>query len=257
MTQNYAIFPSKPTISTTTVKKDTDGSLTYPSGCIWFKPIGGGNVTLAFTKQSNGNTYEYMSIYRYKRNPNTGILDTSVPVKEIIVAMSKNGLGTGAISYYNLYISDIEAQAGYEYVIGRSSNASSKTTAGFVYLKLAGVNITGGEGATAPDGRPYRLLKDIDFVESNEVDLTSDTWQMHKSILTLSNTHSHDTGGYAAIYYDVGTVTVSGKNVEGVVYKNDTGLTVKQVIQTDPEAANNTSFTYGPYETRKPITGTG
>ena len=257
MTQKYAIFPSKPTISTTTVKKDTDGSLTYPSGCIWFKPIGGGNVTLAFTKQSNGNTYEYMSIYRYKRNPNTGILDTSVPVKEIIVAMSKNGLGTGAISYYNLYISDIEAQAGYEYVIGRSSNASSKTTAGFVYLKLAGVNITGGEGATAPDGRPYRLLKDIDFVESNEVDLTSDTWKMHKSILTLSGTHSHNTGGYAAIYYDVGTVTVSGKNVEGVVYKNDTGLTVKQVIQTDPEAANNTSFTYGPYETRKPITGTG
>lgn len=260
MTQKYAIFPSKPTISTTTVKKDTEGSLTYPSGCIWFKPVGGGNVTLAFTKQNNGKDYEYMSIYRYKRNPETGILDTTVAVKEIIVVMSKNGLGTGAISYYNLYISDTEAQAGYEYVIGSSSIASTDTTAGFVFLKLAGVNISNGTvGALAPDGNPYRLLKDIDFVASNQVNLTSDTWKMHKSILTLSGTHSHNTGGYAAIYYDVGTVTVSGKNVEGVVYKNDTEFDVNQVIQSDPEykKITDTSVTFGPYETRKPITGSG
>ena len=82
---------------------------------------------------------------------------------------------------------------------------------------------------------------------------------MHKSILTLSGTHSHNTGGYAAIYYDVGTVTVNAKDVEGVVYKNETELTVSQVIKSDPEykEITDTSVIFGPYETRKPITGTG
>lgn len=257
-TQGSTKYAIKSTVPPIITADTVSGHGQYPTNCIWFKPIQSGTVTIAFSKENNPNTYDYTAIYRYRRDPATGKLDTTVPVKEIILAMNKDGVGNGDIVYFDLSISDTEATSGYEYAIGRSSKSTAETTVGFFFLKLAGVNISNGTvGALAPDGKPYRLLKDIDFVESNEVDLTSDTWKMHKSILTLSGTHSHNTGGYAAIYYDVGTVTVSGKNVEGVVYKNDTGLTVKQVIQTDPEAANNTSFTYGPYETRKPLTETG
>lgn len=229
----YAIFPSAPTINSTTI----NGLDAYPTGCIWFKPISKGNVTIAFTKQNNGNDYEYMSIYRYARNAN-GTLDTSKPVKEIVLALAKDGIGTGGIAYFDLFITQEEIDAKYEYVIGRSSNASSKTTAGFVFLKLAGVNITGGD---APDGSPYRTLEDVDFVSSTtNVDLAN--LSIHKSILDISGTQS----SAGAIYYDAKVLN----SVDTVVYRNASSLTIAQSITNNPQAKSVTEaeHTFPPRE---------
>lgn len=211
------------------------GHGTYPAGGVWFKPTGKGNCSIAFSKENNRGD-EQMSVYRYLRDDETGrIVDGSL--QEIVLVMSKSqGLGNKTTVYFHLPIS--AADAAYEYVIGGTSDTSSGSC-GFIFLKLAATNI---RGENASDGYAWRALKDIDFVKDTKVDLTAESWEMHRSILALSGSSA----SAGAIYYDVNA------NTDRIYYFDDSDLAIDQKIQTDPEADEVNSATGFPVRQNAP-----
>lgn len=219
----------KPDFSAVTAVTTESANLKYPTNSVWFKPIAAGNCSIAFCRQNN-SADETMSIYRYKRNDDKTINESSM--QEIILNFTKtNGLGNGCTTYFNLDITQEEVNAGYEYIIGASST-SSGGSAGFVFLKLAGTDVQGGTGP-APDGYAYRMLKNIDFVEIIGSDLDLTNLDVHRSIIEITGTQTGGTVG--AIYY----------NATGgiVIYCNEAVVSVTQKIQTDIEAQ---SVAYSP-----------
>ena len=223
----YALYPKQSEKSKTVLKPDfskVTGSGTYPHNSVWFKPVGVGNCSIAFSRQSS-NANETMSIYRYKRDGDGAIVNNSL--QEIILNMPRGqagGVANGSIVYFSLSIGLDDL--GYEYVIGASS-VDSGGTAGFVFLKLAGTDEDNGPQPN-PDDENYRALRDIDFVNSTEVDLT--VTEMHKSVLAISGTQS-DVG---AIYFD----EAGGL----VLYLNDSSLEItEQINEEDRESSPVTS----------------
>jgi hypothetical protein len=202
----------KPNFSTVT------GHGTYPAGGVWFKPTGKGNCSIAFSKENNRGD-EQMSVYRFLRDQDTGkIVDGSL--QEIVLVMSKSqGLGNKSTIYFHLPLS--AEDAAYEYVIGGTSDTSSGSC-GFIFLKLAATNI---RGENAPDEYAWRALKDIDFVKDTKIDLTAESWKMHRSILALSGSSA----SAGAIYYDVKADT------NRIYYFNDSDLAIDQKIKKEPE----------------------
>ena len=189
----------------------------YPKNAVWFKPTSGGKCSIAFSRQT-GNANETMSMYRFRRENGT-IVDK----QEIIFYFPRknnNGLDNGVAVYFTVEITAEEAAAGYEYVIGKNNSAdSSGTSAGFIFLKLAGTDTSGGPSDLAPDGYPYRFLDNIDFVANTEVDLTDENFEMYRSILELSGTQSSS----GALYYNAVT--------ENVIYHNESSISINQKIE--------------------------
>lgn len=241
--QASAIFPEDvPDFSGVTATKNDDGTYTYtyPTNSVWFKPVDDGNCAIAFSRKNNAGD-EVMSIYRYERytqesaNIPTGkkVGDINMDsLQEIVLVLSKGPTGNPSYIYFEL-----DLKKGYEYVIGKTRETSINTlknnkkinkiggSAGFIFLKLAGTDITNGD-VTADDGIPYRILKDIDFVENTGIKLTEvDT---HKSILTLSGTQA----GTGAIYFNAQIIN----SVDYVIYHNASSITMKQVVTSTPQA---------------------
>ena len=203
-----------------------------PANTIWFEPQNTGTCTIAFSRQDNSDDNN-MSIYRFSRKAD-GTIDTST-MKEIILKLRKtNGLGTGAIIYFSLEIH--EDDLGYEFAIGRSSISenSSKQSAGFVFLKLAGTDTHGGNIIT-PDVPNVRMLKKLAFVY--DINLSTDQIEMHKSVIDIDGTVNEKVG--SAVYYNA--------NETVVLYHNATSLHVIDIAyitpaQSLPEAYSEATF---------------
>ena len=108
---------------------------TYPTNCIWFKPLNAGHCFVSFgitTKSSDA----YSSIFRYKRTPN-GSIDTNT-LQELELHFNRQ-LGNGTVVLFDINITDTT----YEYCIARNS-ADSGQQAYFFFLKLAGTDSQGG-----------------------------------------------------------------------------------------------------------------
>lgn len=228
--------------SFTGVSIDQNGNYTYPTNSIWFKPVASGKCAMAFSRSNNAGD-ECMSIYRYKRytqesaniptGKKVGDIDLS-SLQEIVLVLTKGPTGNPSVIYFELSIVvDEGANKGYEYVISKTSNVAIDQfdvdakggTAGFLFLKLAGTDVTNGD-VIADDGIPYRILKDIDFVENTGIKLTDvDT---HKSVLTLSGTQA----GTGAIYFNAQIIN----SVDYVIYHNASSITMKQVVTSTPQA---------------------
>lgn len=161
-------FDSAPNFSVT-------GANDYPKNCVWFKPLQGGTVAIAFCRQNNKGD-ESMSLYRFSRLSD-GKIDTST-IKETKFTFVKGAVvGNGGNMYFEIELDKSEAR-GYEFAIGNST-INSGGSAGFVYMKLAGANIDGG-GEESETGM---ALNKVDFVESTSVDLM--TFTVHNSNLVF------------------------------------------------------------------------
>ncbi len=207
----------------------------YPANGIWFDPIAAGQGVIAFARTNNSANYENMSLYRYKRN--NGYIDT---VEEIIFSYpKKNGPANKGTAYFEFTLTTEDLD--YEYVIGRSSvdaggNASS---ASFIFLKLPGADITGGEGDGGGSGDggtiQLRYLNDIDFVANTAVSLAE--LEMHKSVLELEGTQA----GSGALYYNVQTYGT-------VLYADESStLTLTQKVPQSEAQASQITFSEGSF----------
>ena len=220
-----AIFPGDP-IDFSGVENATS----YPLNCVWFKPIAPGECAIAFCRQTNSGD-ETMSIFRFQRDPNTGLVIESTKQEIVFILAKSGGFGNPSVTCFTLPITEEDVNNQYEYVIGSTSTASKNklsppsgkwgSSAGFLFLKLAGTNANEGPGEYAPDDKPWRMLSDIDFVETTDVDLK--TVDMHRSIVTLSGTQSSE----GALYFDA----ADGK----VLYCNESSLTLTQQITVNPQ----------------------
>ena len=244
----WAIFPENS--KGTKVPPDFDavtGNGTYPSNSIWFKPTVAGKCSVAFSRTNNGSD-EQMSIYRYKRyvsdDPQiNGLIDKNSLQEMVLTFAGKSeSPGNKLIVCFDHIITPSDVLEGYEYVIGVSSEAEGASS-GLVYLKLAGVNANEGYESlgNAPDGNPYRILRNIDFVEDTTVELN--TMTIHKSILELSGTQS--TAG--AIYFNAQIIN----SVDYVIYHNASSITMKQVVTSTPQAMKLDTFSTDDFPTRK------
>ena len=203
----------------------------YPSNSIWFQPMATGECVIAFARTNNKADYENMSLYRYKRIGNYVDLST---LQEITFSYPKNnGPENKGTAYFalNLEKADLE----YEYVIGRSTLDENNTSASasFIFLKMAGTNIIGGEGEGGEGGGEggsggemivIRHLNDIDFVESTSVNL--EELEMHRSVLEIEGTQT----GSGALYFNVLTYG-------NILYADESNtITLTQKVQTDVQA---------------------
>lgn len=143
---NIYIEPAAANISTTNntttyltdVLKVNLGTETtsLPKNGIWFKPSSYGDCYIAFCQQ-NQSSSSCMSIYKFKRNSD-GTINQSIIITTFILSIGKNK----GVCFFNYPISKQDLADGYEYFIGKTNNKS--TTAGFVYLVLAGTNVSDG-----------------------------------------------------------------------------------------------------------------
>ena len=239
---NNKVNVSLPNFNAVTAVTPQSPGLKYPTNSVWFKPIASGNCSIAFARQNNSRD-ETMSIYRYLRNADGTIKSGSL--QEIRLNFTaNNSLGNGTVVYFNLSITDAEVTAGYEYVIGVSSTYTAKGgTACFVFLKLAGTDTEGGLG-TAPDGNTYRMLKNIDFVETVGESVNLSELKMYRSILTISGTQT----GEGAIYY--------GATGEKVIYADNAAVSVTQklTVNVEAEAVTYDADTFPPRQQTKQST---
>lgn len=126
----------------------------YPANTIYFKPVGPGMCTVSFIRQNNSKD-ETMSLYRFKTDDSTGKV---TEVQEVVLFFKAKGtLGNGDIAYYSIEVTEADVLAGYKYAIGMSSeNYRSGSSAGFIFLKLAGSDIHGGNLPITPPRGPGR-----------------------------------------------------------------------------------------------------
>lgn len=147
---NLYIEPSAANISTSNstttyltdvlnVTLDTK-TTSLPKKGIWFKPVSYGDCYVAFCQQDM-KTDSYMSIYKFKRNQ-----DGTINQSSIIITTFRLRINNKVVCFFNYPISKQDLNDDYEYFIGKTNNTS--TTAGFVYLILAGTNIEGGKANT-------------------------------------------------------------------------------------------------------------
>ena len=112
----------------------------YPNNCIWFQPMNTGHCFISFGIENNSGD-SYASLYRYKRDPNTGAVTNKQELR--LILYKTDGLGNGNIGLFDIYINDTS----YEYCIGNSTGITGKSTpAYFFFLKLAGTDAQGGTG---------------------------------------------------------------------------------------------------------------
>ena len=211
----------------------------YPTNTIYFKPVGPGTCTVSFIRQNNSKD-ETMSLYRFKTDDNTGNV---TEVQEVVLFFKAKGtLGNGDVAYYSIEVTEADVLAGYKYAIGMSSeNYRTGTSAGFIFLKLAGSDINGGNVVLPdPEGNPVRKLNQIAFV-SNTSTATSDI-VMHKSVIDLD--HDVTLGDTAAVYFNVDIAD------NKVIYCNASGLDIDELAKATPPESKEV-FTTEPFPERE------
>lgn len=112
-------------------------SSTYPTNCIWFKPLNAGHCFVSFGVLTNSDN-SYASIYRYKRTAN-GAIDSNTK-QEMELEFVKQGNKKVVLFDINLTSADVD----FEYCIGKSSQHENSNQAHFFFLKLAGTDAQGG-----------------------------------------------------------------------------------------------------------------
>lgn len=122
-------------------------SLTIPAGGIWFKPASDGNCIISFlVSNMSGNAYK--SLYRYKRDAN-GNIDNSTISETVFQFTKKNSdLKNGDVVCFSVNITAAEVLAGYEYLVGNTSHYPSdedkvNDSCNFYFLALAGASTKG------------------------------------------------------------------------------------------------------------------
>lgn len=211
----------------------------YPANTIYFKPVGPGMCTVSFIRQNNSKD-ETMSLYRFKTDDSTGKV---TEVQEVVLFFKAKGtLGNGDVAYYSIEVTEADVLAGYKYAIGMSSeNYRSGTSAGFIFLKLAGSDIHGGNvPITPPDGQEVRKLNQIAFVSNTAAATTEIT--MHRSVLDLD--HDVTLGETAAVYFNVDIAD------NKVIYCNAAGLDIDELANATPLESKEV-FTTEPFPPRE------
>ena len=152
----------------------------YPSNCIWFQPlkvdpVKGGKVTIAFCVGNMGKNEQRMCLYRiYKNAAGTAYL---VKDKIEFTFLKGGSAGNGENIYFDIVLRNEDIE-GYSFAIGKDT-ANTGDTAGFVFLKMAGVS----EEGNADISETGKGLSKIDFVENTQIDF--ENYELHKSHLSF------------------------------------------------------------------------
>ena len=170
---------------TVTVKDRANKDISIPRGCIWFKPLGGGTVSMAFgaTDQSSNR---YAMLYVCQREG-----DTLTVVKKIEYQLPKSVVGNGQLVYYEYEI-PAEDIGKYEYVIGKSNVSGHNAEFGFFALALAGTNANVGSGNGYDDGKYYPVVIDVDYLVSPSANIFSESYINHQTILRINYTTAEE-----------------------------------------------------------------
>ena len=129
--------------------------------------------------------------------------------------------------YHEYEITKDEYEEGYEYVIGVSNIVDenkdhSEGSFGFYALMLAGTDVSGGHGSDSSgsdeDGEFIPVIYDVDYVISVDVDMSAEGYEMHQSLLHISQFTATEekklyylakkTGDTSKVYYYPDGVTV-------------------------------------------------
>ena len=153
----------------------SNGTVILPPNVIWFDPQNGGTCDLAFaiTKM---NSDCYKSIYRFRREGGKIVEWTETPLR---FQSSNAGLGNGNLLIYQYYISEAEAGI-YEYMIGNTSMAEiekytskysyGKDSSAFLFLSLAGADISGGDqGGGSGGGAALHAIEGVNFLDPQKL----------------------------------------------------------------------------------------
>ena len=186
------------TANYTDPKTNAASSVTIPKYGIWFNPQNSGMCGLVFCN-NNRKEDRYMMIYECERANGT----LRVVSKTEFVLPKENNINNGDMVYYEYEIHEDDVDT-YEYVIGlsdRYNQSGSIGEFGFSLLMLAGTDANSGhDPGEGDDGEePYKkVICDIDYVISPNVDVSASTYKNHKTLLRISEA-TMQAGG--SIYY--------------------------------------------------------
>ena len=174
-------------IGTADIKDRTGRTISVPQGGIWFKPLAGGTVSMAFGVTDKSSD-RYAMLYVCERtidlnNPNDkGTLNV---VKTVEYKLPKSGLSLGDFVYYEYEI-PTEDIGKYEYVIGKSNVSGHDAEFGFFALALAGTNANVGSGNGYDDGAFYPVVIDVDYLVSPTSDIFDASYINHQTVLRIN-----------------------------------------------------------------------
>lgn len=190
----------------------TTEELYIPKNGVWFKPSAPGPSVVSFTVCDNSRD-AHRSIYRYKRDENGKIIESSVTETVFVLNVDKklhassSCFGNGDIVSFEYMIDQTDVDEEYEFIIASSSDYPNEDSrSGFLFLALAGASNTGGP-TTDGDGNPIfkETLYDVDYVVSLNDDMTAEDYQIHQSILRVAE-YTAPAGGQISLYYLAKTV---------------------------------------------------
>lgn len=205
------------------------GANDYPKNCVWFKPLQGGTVALAFCRQNNSND-ESMSLYRYSRLANGKIDADSIKETKFTLLKQNSVVGNGGNVYFEVTLDKNEAY-GYEFAIANSRN-NTGSSAGFVYMKLAGANIDGG----GVESETHMALDKVDFVKNTSVNLMTFTVHNSNLMFDINSTSSSYSLYYNALESDDKTHYYSTPDV---IVEKITGTTSNPLGSVKDTSASN------------------
>ncbi|MDD3388708.1 MAG: hypothetical protein PHU10_00030 [Bacilli bacterium] len=203
-----AIPPSvAPSFSNTlTLTLSDNSTIAVPRNTIWFKPLKGGVSGIAFFRQNQGSTEESISVYHFKRD-GTNILNFG----EIRFAIGKN-VGNKSVVYFDFEIPQTMVNENYEFLIGQSTT-NPATTAGFLYLSLAGTD--------EDSGTQSAQIYAVDYVYRYASGVFEDV--MVVDYVPKETMLSFDGLYYGTICYNMLDATPTVANDGKVYYANKTG----------------------------------
>ena len=217
-------------LQTHTVINKNGDEILVPQGCIWFKPENKGVVSLVFGPTNRGADGHAM-VYACKRVPNENPELPDTLVEYTIPSGSLNVFKNGNFGYFDYEITDDDINNQYEFVIGSSNvTGHSGGSFGFLFLVLAGVNKTGGQGDVVerPDapGEYAPIMYDVDYVVSPTTDIASDEYQNHQVLLKFEK------GTAGMIYY-----LAAGQEGESKVYytSSSSGISFTDFAASNPK----------------------
>lgn len=211
---------------------DKDGSpdeIVIPDNSIWFKPLAPGNCIISFTVVNmSGNRDKYRSIYRYKRDDDGNIIESSWTETRFTFLNSR--FGNSDLVVFQYYIDPQDVAEEYEFVIGAPDGISDDSIA-FYFLALAGASNTGGgEGGTVSrptePGEFAAIMYDLDYVISPSTDLSAEAYVNHQTLLRIDSV----TAGSKVYYLAAGTLnTIDSPNNSRVYYTSAAGAAITDI----------------------------
>ena len=142
-------------------------SISVPSGALWFKPIAYGDCIISFGV-TNMNDDRYKSIYKFKRNPDGTIDQSSWTETTLVFNKKSSDLKNSSLVFYHYQITEQDILEGYEYCIGTTTNQAPDSTCLFYFLALAGTSSTGG--TITPESKE---LFEVNFIHALPYEHTS------------------------------------------------------------------------------------